>query len=130
MGTALVQSKDTCYLTDFSQVLRKLSLAIKAQGSGPNSLTVSEIKGAHCTRRAHFHCRVHDFRRRAPGVCTFFLAIYYCYTWEGAWSNFRVHSFMGSAPCEYTNQKLNFGHCFNIILSLILLFLSGNIRVC
>ena len=23
---------------------------------------------------------------------------------------FPVHSFMGSAPCECTNQKLNFGH--------------------
>ena len=28
----------------------------------------------------------------------FIIAIY----WEGAWSNFRVHSFMGSAPCECT----------------------------
>ena len=34
--------------------------------------TVSEIKGAPCTRRAHFHGRVHDFRRCAPGVSTFF----------------------------------------------------------
>ena len=34
--------------------------------------TVSEIKGAPCTRCAHFHGRVHDFRRCAPGVCTFF----------------------------------------------------------
>ena len=40
-------------------------------------VSVSEIKGAPCTRRAHFHGRVHDFRRCAPGVCTFFLAIYY-----------------------------------------------------
>ena len=28
----------------------------------------------------------------------FIIAIY----WEGAWINFRVHSFMGSAPCECT----------------------------
>ena len=35
--------------------------------------TVSEIKGAPCTRRAHFHSRVHDFQRCAPGVCTFFV---------------------------------------------------------
>ena len=33
---------------------------------------VSEIKGAPCTRCAYFHGRVHDFRRCAPGVCTFF----------------------------------------------------------
>ena len=36
----------------------------------------------------------------------FIIAIY----WEGAWSTFRVHSFMGSAPCECTKKKLNFGH--------------------
>ena len=46
----------------------------------PENLTVSEIKGAPCTRRAHFHGWVHDFRRCAPGVCTFFgpfiIAIY------------------------------------------------------
>ena len=35
-------------------------------------VSVSEIKGAPCTRCAHFHGRVHDFRRCAPGVCTFF----------------------------------------------------------
>ena len=34
--------------------------------------SVSEIKGAPCARWAHFHGRVHDFRRYAPGVCTFF----------------------------------------------------------
>ena len=33
---------------------------------------MSEIKGAPCTRRAHFHDRVHDFQRYAPCVCTFF----------------------------------------------------------
>ena len=32
---------------------------------------MSEIKGAPCTRLAHFHSRVHDFQRCAPGVCTF-----------------------------------------------------------
>ena len=32
----------------------------------------SEIKGAPCTRHTHFHGGVHDFRRCAPGVCTFF----------------------------------------------------------
>ena len=41
---------------------------------------VYEIKGAPCARRAHFHGRVHDFQRCAPGVCTFFepfcIAIY------------------------------------------------------
>ena len=44
---------------------------------------VSEIKGAPCTLRAHIHGRVHDFRRCAPGVHTFFelsiIAIY----WKG-----------------------------------------------
>ena len=34
--------------------------------------SVSEIKGAPCTRCAHFHDWVHNFRRCAPGVCTFF----------------------------------------------------------
>ena len=67
-----------------------------------HTFSVSEIKGAPCTRRAHFHGRVHNFRRCAPGVCTFFepfnIAIYL----EGAWSNFRVHIFMESAPCECT----------------------------
>ena len=28
-------------------------------------------KGAPCARRAHFHGRVHDFWRCAPGVCRF-----------------------------------------------------------
>ena len=65
-------------------------------------ISVSEIKGAPCTRRAHFHGRVHDFRRCAPGVCTFFEPFIIAIYWEGAWSNFRVHSFMGSAPCECT----------------------------
>ena len=50
------------------------------------------MKGAPCTPREHFHGRVHDFRRCAPGVCTFFepfiIAIHVY--WEGAWSNFRV----------------------------------------
>ena len=64
--------------------------------------TVSEIKGAPCTRRAHFHGRVHDFRRCAPGVCTFFEPFIIAIYWEGALSNFRVHNFMGSAPCECT----------------------------
>ena len=32
---------------------------------------VSENKGAPCTRCAYFRCRVHDFRRCAPGVCIF-----------------------------------------------------------
>ena len=72
--------------------------------------TVSEIKGVPCTRRAHFHGRVHDFKSRAPGVCTFFEPFIIAIYWEGAWSNFRVHSFMSSAPCECTKQKLNFGH--------------------
>ena len=34
----------------------------------------------------------------APFFEPFTIAIY----WEGAWSNFRVHSFMWSAPCECT----------------------------
>ena len=33
--------------------------------------SVSEIKGAPCARCTHFQGRVHDFRRCAPGVCTF-----------------------------------------------------------
>ena len=33
---------------------------------------VSETKGAPCARHAHFHGRVHDFRRCAHGVYTFF----------------------------------------------------------
>ena len=37
---------------------------------------MSEIKGAPCTRRAHFHGQVHDYWRCAPGVCTFVLAIH------------------------------------------------------
>ena len=66
------------------------------------SLTVSEIKGAPCTRRAHFYSRVHDFQRCAPGVCTFLeLSIIAVYR-EGAWSKFRVHRFRGHAPCECT----------------------------
>ena len=36
-----------------------------------HDFSVSEIKGAPCTRRAHFDGRVHDFRRCAPGVVTF-----------------------------------------------------------
>ena len=44
------------------------------------TISVSEIKGATHTRRAHFHSRVHDFRRCAPGVWMFFepfiIAIY------------------------------------------------------
>ena len=63
---------------------------------------VSEIKGAPCTRRAHFHDRVHGLRRCAPGVCKFFEPFIIAIYWEGAWSNFRGHSFMGSAPCKCT----------------------------
>ena len=33
---------------------------------------MSEIKGAPWTRRVHYNGRVHDFRRCAPGVWTFF----------------------------------------------------------
>ena len=77
-------------------------------------LSVSEIKGAPCTRRAQFHGRVHDFRRCAPGVCTFFEPFIILIYWEGAWSNFWVHSLMGSAPCECTKEKLNFGHCYYV----------------
>ena len=44
---------------------------------------MSEIKGAPCTRCAHFHGRVHVFRRCAPGVCTFFSAIYNCFILGG-----------------------------------------------
>ena len=76
-----------------------------------HTLPVSEIKGAPCTRRAHFHSRSPDFWRCAPSVCTFVEPFIITIYWEGAWCNFRVHSFMGSAPCECTNQKLNFGHC-------------------
>ena len=79
-------------------------------------LAVSEIKGAHCTRRAHFRGRLHDFRKCAPGVCTFLEPFIIAIYWEGAWSNFRVHSFMGSAPCECTKLKLNFGRCLVIRL--------------
>ena len=50
-----------------------------------------------CTWRAHFHSQVHDFRRCALGVCSFFVPFIIAICWEGAWSNFRVHSFMGSA---------------------------------
>ena len=35
-------------------------------------LSVLEIKGAHCARRAHFRRRAHVFQSCAPGVCTFF----------------------------------------------------------
>ena len=72
---------------------------------------VSEIKGAPCTRRAHFHGRVHDFRRCGPGVRTFFELFIIAIYWEGAWRNSWVQSFRGSAPCECTKWKLNFGHC-------------------
>ena len=47
-------------------------------------LSVSEIKGAPCPRRAHSHGRVHDFRRCAPGVCTFFELFIIAIHWEGA----------------------------------------------
>ena len=62
------------------------------------TLAVSEINGAPCTPRAHFHSRVHDFWRCAPGVCMFFKPSIIAQ--EGAWRDVRVHSFR--APCECT----------------------------
>ena len=59
--------------------------------------TVSKIKGAPCTPRAHSHGRLHDFRGCAPGVCTFFELFIIAIYWEGAWKIFRMHSFRGSA---------------------------------
>ena len=49
---------------------------------------------------AHFHGWAHDFRKCAPGVCTFLELFIIAIYWEGARSNFGVHSFRGSAPCE------------------------------
>ena len=66
------------------------------------SIAVSKIKGAPCTWRAHFHGRVHNVRKCAPSVCTFFEIFIIAIYWEGAWSNIRVHSLRGSAPCECT----------------------------
>ena len=59
---------------------------------------MSEIKGAPCVQCAHFHGRVHDFRRCAPGVCTSFEPIIIATYTEGAWRNSRAHSFRKSAP--------------------------------
>ena len=78
-----------CPYVDGRQLLRLTALC--------STYSVSKIKGAPCTRRAHFHGRVHDFRRCAPGVCTFFERFIIAIYWEGAWSNFRVHRFMGNA---------------------------------
>ena len=33
-------------------------------------------------------------------MCMFFEPFIFATYWEGAWSNFQVHSFMGSAPCD------------------------------
>ena len=80
------------------------------QGASPgrtlNGATVSEIKGAPCTRRAHFHSRVHDFRSCAPGVCTIFEPFIIAIYWEGAWSNFRVHSLWEVHPVSAQNKSL------------------------
>ena len=84
---------------DRPQFLKQLSTKVHTK-------PVSEIKGAPCTRRAHFHGRVHDFRRCAPSVCMFFEPFCIAIYWEGAWTIFRVHSFRGSAPCECTKYKL------------------------
>ena len=73
--------------------------------SNPILETVSEIKGAPCIQLAHFHDQVHDFRRCAPGVCTFFEPFIISIYWKGAWSNFRVHSFMGSAAGSVSAQN-------------------------
>ena len=69
-------------------------------------MAVSEIKGAPCTRRTHFHGRVHDFRRCAPGVCTFYEPFIIAIYWEGAWSNFRVHSLGEVHPASAQNKSL------------------------
>ena len=51
----------------------KSSLSLQKKSRwGRFYMAVSEIKGAPCIRCAHFHDRVHDFRRCAPGVYTFF----------------------------------------------------------
>ena len=59
--------------------------------------SVSEIKGAPCARCAHFHCRVHEFWKGAPGVCTFFELVIITIYQEVAWGISRVHSFRSSA---------------------------------
>ena len=56
------------------------------------------------------HISTAGFWRCAPSVCTFFELFIIAIYWEGSWSNFWVHSFRGSAPCECTNPKHNFGH--------------------
>ena len=67
--------------------------------------SVSEIKGAPCTRRAHFHGRVHGFRRCAPGVCTFSLAIYYCYVLGGCMEQFPGAQFYGKCTLRVHKIK-------------------------
>ena len=68
--------------------------------------SVSEIKGAPCTRCAHFHGRVHVFRRCAPGVCTFFELFIIAIYWEGALRNFWVRSFSETHPVSAKNKSL------------------------
>ena len=75
---------------------------IKTVGLRRRNLSVSEIKGAPCARCAHFHGRVHDFRRCAPFVCTFFEPINIATYTEGARRNSWVHSFKRSASCGRT----------------------------
>ena len=67
-----------------------------------NTFPVSEIKCAPCTQCAHFRRRVHDFRRCAPVVCTFFELFIITTYYEGAWKDAPVHSFRKSVPCGCT----------------------------
>ena len=60
-----------------------------------DGVTVSEIKGAPCTRCAHFHGRVHDFRRCAHGVCTFFEPFLIAIILEGCMEQFPGAQFYG-----------------------------------
>ena len=55
--------------------------------------TVSEIKPAPCTRRAHFHGRVHDFQKCALGVCTFFFKAFIIAILGGCMEQFTAVQF-------------------------------------
>ena len=67
-----------------SEVESADSTTVSADSTTDSVIAVFEIKGAPCTQRAHFHDRVHDFRRCAPGVCTFFEPFIIGIHWEGA----------------------------------------------
>ena len=64
--------------------------------------TVSEIKGAPCTRCAHFRRRVHYFRRCATFFELFIITTYQ----EGACRNSRVHSLGEVHPAGAQNKTL------------------------